>query len=153
MRDAGDVMTESGQIETRRILVVDPDAVYRVGLVELLLSRGFTPVACADTQGALKWLGRGSFVAVWSAAKLDSSTLSSLGALDGLELLRRARARFPRASLVLVTASDDLTALEARAPRDARVFRKADANAALDFLIERHGLSAASAQPVLARMA
>jgi CheY-like chemotaxis protein len=135
---------------------VDPDAVYRVGLVELLLSRGFTPVACADTQGALKWLGRGSFVAVWSAYKLDSSTLGSLGSpsgLDGLELLRRARARFPRASLVLVTASSDVAALEARAPRDVRIFRKTDANAALDFLIERHGPSAASAQPVFARMA
>lgn len=150
MRDAGDVMAESGRIETRRILVVDPDAVYRVGLVELLLSRGFTPVACADTQGALKWLGRGSFVAVWSEYKLDSS---GLGGLDGLELLRRARARFPRASLVLVTLSSEVPALEARAPRDARVFMKTEASAALEFLIERHGLSEADVLPSLARMA
>jgi CheY-like chemotaxis protein len=144
MRDEGDVKTESGRIETRRILVVEPDAVYRVGLVELLLSRGFTPVACADVQGALKWLGRGSFVAIWSEYELDSPTL------DGLEFLERARARFPRASLVLVSSSTNVAALEARAPRDSRVFTKTEAGPAIEFLMDRHGLGALHAADALA---
>lgn len=140
MRDAGDAITESGRIETRRILVLDPDAVYRVGLVELLLSRGFTPVACADTQGALKWLGRGSFVAIWSEYELDSP------ALDGIEFLGRARTRFPRASLVLASSSPRIAGLEAVVPSGARVFMKTEASAAIEFLMDRHGLEVTHAR-------
>lgn len=145
MREQGDSASESGCIETRRILVVDPDAVYRTGLVERLLSRGFTPIACGDASGALRWLGRGRFVAVWADYRLDSPSVTGAG------LLLRAHARFPRASLILTTAHHDEPFLQTRIPSAGRVFAKADATAALAFLMERHGI-AADAETMLADM-
>jgi DNA-binding NtrC family response regulator len=129
MMDGGKPKLESGAVESRRVLVVDPDSVFRVGLGELLMARGFTPISCSDADTAIRLLGRGSYVAIWAEAELE-------GRVDGIGLLERARERTPGALLLLVTSTDRPLGRRTM-PEGVRAFTKKDANAAVQLLEAR----------------
>jgi CheY-like chemotaxis protein len=127
--DDGGQKLESGCIEARRVLVVDPDSVFRVGLSELLVTRGFTPTCCSDADTAIRLLGRGSYVGIWTEAALE-------GKLDGCGLLHKARERAPGALLLLVTGGELPT--PDQLPEGARALTKKDAAGAVRLLTSRY---------------
>jgi CheY-like chemotaxis protein len=86
------------------VLVVDQDARVRSVLVEHVAYAGFRVLEVGDGAEALEVLGREPVSLVFTDLRMPT--------VDGIELLRRARPRFPSTIFVVVSASsDDLVAL------------------------------------------
>ena len=104
----------SGTVRRRRVLVVDPDAVYRAGLEEPLQTVLWTVLPCPDLETAEETLGWFEIDAIWTER-------------DGLPLLRVLD---PSIERVVVTSSarpDDL-------PRGTHWFSKRETHAAVQHL-------------------
>lgn len=80
-----------------KILVVDDDAIFRKVLSNLLISRGYKVALAEHGEEALEVLraNNGSFDLMISDV--------SMGPMDGMELLQRARALFPDLGVVMLT--------------------------------------------------
>jgi DNA-binding NtrC family response regulator len=78
------------------ILIVDDDAALRASLAEALADFGFTPAEAADGQAALDWLERRRADAVLLDLRMPG--------LDGMEVLRRIRARPDPPPVAILTA-------------------------------------------------
>jgi len=95
------------------LLLVDDHPVMRVGLASVLaLNHGFRIVAQADDGETA--------VALWRKHRPDVCLLDMrMGGMDGVETLRRIRAEFPRARVLMLTSSksaeDMATAMQAGA--------------------------------------
>ena len=88
------------------ILVVDDDALSLAALTDMLLRAGHDPVGAASGAQALETFRAGYFDAVITDLRMPR--------MDGLELLRKLRARDPSVPVVLVTAYGSVqTAVEA----------------------------------------
>ncbi len=86
------------------ILVVDDDARVRSVLVEHVAYAGFRVLEASNGQEALDVLGRDAVSLVFTDLRMP--------VMDGIELLRRARPRFPSTIFIVVSAyPDDLVAL------------------------------------------
>jgi EAL domain-containing protein (putative c-di-GMP-specific phosphodiesterase class I) len=97
----GGRLTQAGQI-----LVVDDDDAGRELLSEILTEAGYSVVACADGRAALDALQREPCDAVMSDVRMPD--------MNGLELLRAARAAHADLPVVLLTGGPSLeTAIEA----------------------------------------
>jgi len=77
-----------------RILIIDDDTAFRSVLAETLRDLGHTPIEAPDGEVAMNRLGQGPV----DAAFLDFN----MPGIDGLEILRRLRARTDTASLPVV---------------------------------------------------
>jgi signal transduction histidine kinase len=89
-----------------RILVVDDESGFRELCVDLLSDAGFEVEAAPDGQQALDRLAQGSFHLVLTDINMPH--------MDGMTLLKNAKARFPLVEVVLMTAFGGLqSALEA----------------------------------------
>ena len=88
------------------ILVVDDDALSLAALTDMLQRAGHDPVGAASGAQALETFRAGYFDAVITDLRMPR--------MDGLELLRKLRARDPSVPVVLVTAYGSVqTAVEA----------------------------------------
>jgi CheY-like chemotaxis protein len=86
------------------ILVVDDDARVRSVLVEHVAYAGFRVLEASNGQEALEVLGKEPVSLVFTDLRMPT--------MDGIELLRRARPRFPSTIFIVVSAyPDDLVAL------------------------------------------
>jgi CheY-like chemotaxis protein len=86
------------------VLVVDDDARLRSMLVEQVAYAGFRVLEASNGLEALDVLGREPVSLVFTDLRMPT--------MDGIELLRRARLRFPSAIFVVASAyPDDLVAL------------------------------------------
>jgi CheY-like chemotaxis protein len=86
------------------VLVVDDDARVRSVLVEHVAYAGFRVLEASNGLEALEVLGREPVSLVFTDLRMPT--------MDGIELLRRARPRFPSTIFVVVSAyPDDLVAL------------------------------------------
>ena len=86
------------------ILVVDDDARVRSVLVEHVAYAGFRVLEASNGLEALEVLGREPVSLVFTDLRMTT--------MDGIELLRRARPRFPSTIFIVVSAyPDDLVAL------------------------------------------
>jgi DNA-binding NtrC family response regulator len=99
-----------------RILIVDPDPVYRAGLVELLVIRGFDCVACATLEQAAHELASGPFSIVWTEWNVAEEAAVA-------QFARQASAVVPT---YLVTASFRPIQLAPEALEGVLVFAKSD---------------------------
>lgn len=91
---------------TRRVLVVDDEAVICKYLLQVLRDHGCEAVAHQTGQGALKELDQGHYSVLVADIRLQD--------MSGLELLRQVRERFPETSVVVITAHGSIeTAIEA----------------------------------------
>jgi CheY-like chemotaxis protein len=89
-----------------RILVVDDESGFRELCVDLLSDAGFEVEAATDGQKALDRLSASTFHLVLSDINMPT--------MDGMTLLKNAKARFPSVEVVLMTAFGGLqSALEA----------------------------------------
>ena len=79
-----------------RVLVVDDDELSRHVVARRLLRWGYEPVSCANAEGALAELGRGTVTALVSDLDMPG--------MDGLALARAALARHPDLPVFLLTA-------------------------------------------------
>lgn len=84
------------QTGTTRILVVDDKQSFRFMLTEYLADAGYTVIAAPDGTSALCELDRHQYDLVLSDMVMPG--------MDGLELLRQTRSRFPAIPFVLITA-------------------------------------------------
>ncbi|HET7456023.1 MAG TPA: HD domain-containing phosphohydrolase [Gemmatimonadaceae bacterium] len=82
--------------EARRCLVVDDEPRLRQALVRLMESDGFTCLEAANGADALEMLRRMPVTLVLSDLRMPQ--------MDGVELLREVRARYPDTAVVLITA-------------------------------------------------
>ncbi len=85
---------------TIRLMLVDDHAILRAGLVNLLNGEpGLQVVAVADDgESALK---------LWQEHRPDIMLLDiSMGGMDGIETVRRLRADFPEARVIMLTSSE-----------------------------------------------
>jgi DNA-binding NarL/FixJ family response regulator len=85
---------------TIRLMLVDDHAILRAGLVNLLNGEpGLQVVAVADDgESALK---------LWQEHRPDIMLLDiSMGGMDGIETVRRLRADFPGARVIMLTSSE-----------------------------------------------
>lgn len=82
-----------------RVMLVDDHPVMRVGLANVLsLNHGFAVVAQADDGP--------SAIALWRQHRPDVCLLDvSMERMDGIETLRRLRAEFPEARVIMLTSS------------------------------------------------
>lgn len=83
-----------------RLMLVDDHAILRAGLVNLLNGEaGLQVVAVADDgESALK---------LWKDHRPDIMLLDiSMGGMDGIETVRRLRADFPEARVIMLTSSE-----------------------------------------------
>jgi signal transduction histidine kinase len=80
-----------------RILVVDDDPDIRQLIQDRLQGQGYQVAAAADDRQALDALSEGE----WRGAIVDIG----LGTVDGLDLLRLVRSRYPTLPIVMITAS------------------------------------------------
>lgn len=111
----------SGHVRRRRVLVIDPDPVYRAGLEELLGTFFWTSIPCADVASALEGLAKGGFDAVWTEWDLRDP------AARPDDLLTRARRIAPTAALLVVTPTRNVDQAKLAATRvGAHVFSKRD---------------------------
>jgi CheY-like chemotaxis protein len=86
------------------VLVVDDDARVRSVLVEHVAYAGFRVLEASNGLDALEVLGREPVSLVFTDLRMPT--------MDGIELLRRARPRFPSTIFIVVSAyPDDLIAL------------------------------------------
>jgi CheY-like chemotaxis protein len=86
------------------VLVVDDDARVRSVLVEHVSYAGFRVLEASNGLEALETLGREPVSLVFTDLRMPT--------MDGIELLRRARPRFPSTIFIVVSAyPDDLVAL------------------------------------------
>jgi response regulator RpfG family c-di-GMP phosphodiesterase len=86
--------------EAPRCLVVDDEPRLRQVLVRLMQGDGFTCSEAASGVEALEHLQRQSATLVLSDLRMPS--------MDGIELLRQIRARFPDTAVVMITAVADV---------------------------------------------
>ena len=86
--------------EAPRCLVVDDEPRLRQVLVRLMQGDGFTCFEAASGVEALEHLQRQSATLVLSDLRMPS--------MDGIELLRQIRARFPDTAVVMITAVADV---------------------------------------------
>lgn len=85
----------------RRVLVIDDDAaVLRYFLVLLTQSRRYDVTAVGDGTRALQMLEAGKFDAVL----LDMA----MPVVDGREVLRRVRQRYPETPVIVITGVEDV---------------------------------------------
>ena len=95
-------MTSSGSAQRPVILVVEEEAAERVAIAEHLGEAGFDVVEAEDTDEALAVLERRSDVrGLVTDAHLP-------GRLEGSELARVVRDRFPSVTVVLMSGHSDL---------------------------------------------
>ncbi len=83
-----------------RVMLVDDHAILRAGLVNLLnIEPGLEVVAVADDGE--------SALTLWSQHRPDVTLLDiNLGGMDGIETVRRLRAEFPDARVLMLTSSE-----------------------------------------------
>jgi len=79
-----------------RILIVDDDSALREGMAETLLDLGHTPEQAADGATALERVARGGIDAVLLDLRMPG--------MDGIEVLRRLRARTDPPPVAVLTA-------------------------------------------------
>ena len=118
----------SGTVRRRRLLLVDPDAVYRAGLEVPLEMALWTVFGCADVEGALAWLDahpKHHIDAIWCETSMRDGS--------GQELI--ARVRQLRPALVGVPALI-VSASEPKGCDDSvRFFHKKETAAAVRWLV------------------
>jgi len=86
--------------DDRRVLIVDDEAVIRDLLTRALVGRGFTCSAAEDGLSALAHLEAQEHAVVVSDVRMPE--------LDGIELLKRIKARWPLTEVILVTGVFEL---------------------------------------------
>jgi DNA-binding NtrC family response regulator len=111
----------------RRILVVEPDSVFRFGLVDVLQAHGFECVACATFADARRALAQHVFDAVWT------EWITGEGG-DAAMFVRYASREAPT---YVVTSSPHPYELGVESLGGARVFGKREARRIVEQL-ERH---------------
>ena len=123
------MLSRSGR--RRRVLVIDPDPVYRAGLEELLDAHRWVAIPCDDIDVATRQLGEGDFDVMWM--EWDQRH----GSIQGPELLRRAHEVAPDVPLLVVTSSPEFARVRAAAKAvGAMSFSKGDALLALHCMDE-----------------
>jgi DNA-binding NtrC family response regulator len=121
----------SGQVRRRRVLLIDPDPVYRAGLEELLGTLFWTAMTCDNVASTLEHFAAGGFDAVWIEWDLRDPAASVE------DLLIRARRLAPTAALMVVTATRNVDQAKLAAIRvGAHVFAKRDTQQAAIKLTE-----------------
>ncbi|MEJ7735388.1 MAG: hypothetical protein WKG00_40155 [Polyangiaceae bacterium] len=93
----------SGKVRRRRLLLVDPDAVYRIGLEEPLEATLWSPIGWAEAGDALEWLAKnpGALVdALWCEHDLRDGSAANF-----VERVRALRPGLP--ALVVMARSPD----------------------------------------------
>lgn len=95
----GNMRLPSGTVRRRRVLVIDPDAVFRAGLEERLEMALWTVVSCDGADAAAPLLLDLRFDAIWGALSPRSGKVA--------ELLHRARACDPDVEIVVVSGSSN----------------------------------------------
>ena len=116
----------SGTVRRRRLLLVDPDAVYRAGLEEPLEMALWSLHAHADAPSALAWLEKNpnqDVDAIWCEAALRD--------VRAEELIARVRALRPGLPALIVSATDE----SGVAPDAIRKFSKRETAAAVRWLL------------------
>ena len=83
-----------------RCLVVDDEPRLRQVLVRLMSTDGFVCSEAANGADALEALGRQAFTLVLTDLRMPR--------MDGIELLRQVRARYPEVAVVMITAVADV---------------------------------------------
>ncbi len=112
-----------------RVLLVEDEFVIRTLLADELRRCGFAVIEAEDADTAWSWLQSGG------RADLLFTDIAMPGALDGVQLVRLARAAFPQLPAILTSASPDVRALPATAMFLPKPFRLAAArHAALSCL-------------------
>ena len=120
----------SGSERRRRVLVIDPDPVYRAGLEELLSAHCWVAIPYANTEIPWRQLAGGSFDALWME-------WDQRGLLEGADLLRRVHEAAPDVPLLVVTASSEIAQAAAAARAvGAMAFSKSDALMAVHRMAE-----------------
>jgi DNA-binding response OmpR family regulator len=99
-----------------RLLVVDDEEAIRLALHDYFTLRGFEVSCARDLSEAASHLERGAFDGVIADLRLGGS-----GGLEGLEVIERARARWPRTRAIILTpyGSPDVEAEALRGGVDA----------------------------------
>ena len=123
----------SGTVRRRRLLLVDPDAVYCAGLEEPLEMALWSVHAYADASSALSWLADNptdDLDAVWCEVALRD--------LSGEDLIMRVRELRPALPAMIVSSSEPASTLAANA---VRRFSKRDTAAAVRWLLALEGAS------------
>ncbi len=93
-------MTLSGNITAPHCLVVDDEPRLRQVLVHLMTADGFTCLEAGNGEEALAQLQRFPITLVMSDLRMPK--------MDGLELLRHVRSRWPDVAVVMITAVADV---------------------------------------------
>ena len=115
------VLSRSGR-RRRRVLVIDPDPVYRAGLEELLDAHRWVAIPCEAVEFPVRQLAEGAFDVMWMEWDQRHAPI------QGPELLRRAHEAAPDMPLLVVTSSPGLTRAQAAAKAvGAMSFSKGDA--------------------------
>jgi len=117
----------SGTVRRRRVLVVDPDAVYRAGLEEPLETVLWTVLPCAEADDALRVIAGIDVDALWT--ELDLREGEKHGA-EGIDLLERVARAAPWIHRLVVTASIERPPL----PAGVRWFSKRETSSAVRYL-------------------
>ena len=117
----------SGTVRRRRLLLVDPDAVYCAGLEEPLEMALWSVHAHADVPSALAWLADNpsqDIDAIWCEATLRD--------VRAEELIARVRELRPGLPALVVSSAQDGSAMASNA---IRKFSKRDTGAAVRWLL------------------
>ena len=93
-------MTLSANITAPHCLVVDDEPRLRQVLVHLMTADGFTCLEAGNGEEALAQLQRFPITLVMSDLRMPK--------MDGLELLRHVRSRWPDVAVVMITAVADV---------------------------------------------
>jgi DNA-binding NtrC family response regulator len=119
----------SGTVRRRRLLVVDPDAVYRIGLEEPLEATLWSPVSWADAGDALEWLAENPDAlvdALWCEHELRDGSAA--------DFVERVRAMRPGLPALVVTAKAREAAARQAYPEGVHFFAKKETAAAVRVL-------------------
>jgi DNA-binding NarL/FixJ family response regulator len=117
---------QSTKVRRRRVLLIDPDPVYRAGLEELLGTMFWTALPSSDND-----VERADYDAIWMEWDLRDPAIS------GRDLMLRARRASPDAVIMIVTSSDDVReARRAATAVGAEVFTKRETQIAAARLTE-----------------
>jgi DNA-binding NtrC family response regulator len=98
----------------RHLLIVDDDASVRASLEDALTVDGLRVSGACDGVEALERMASEQVDLVLTDVRMPR--------VDGLELLRRIRARMPAVDVVLMTAYDDMPVVDAAVRDGARDF-------------------------------